>query len=61
MRGPVIVFAVAFAVIGVIAASSVYVTERNESSMKLRAYNPPQSWSVIDGSQCVCGVVTKQR
>lgn len=40
MRGPVIVFAVAFAVIGVIAASSVYVTERNESSMKSAGVQP---------------------
>ncbi|MGC1357320.1 MAG: hypothetical protein WA851_16315 [Xanthobacteraceae bacterium] len=40
MRGPVIVIAVAFAVIGVIAASSVYVTERNESSMKSAGVQP---------------------
>jgi hypothetical protein len=40
MRGPVIVFAVAFAVIGVIAASSVYVTERNESSIKSAGIQP---------------------
>ena len=39
-RGPVFVFAAVVAVIGVLAASSVYVTERNDATMKSVGIQP---------------------
>jgi hypothetical protein len=39
-RIPLLVFATVFAVIGVIAASSVYVSEKNETTMKAPGIEP---------------------
>jgi hypothetical protein len=39
-RVPLFVFATVVAVIGVLAASSVYVTERNDASMKAVGIRP---------------------
>ncbi len=39
-RVPVLVFGILFAMIGVLAASSVYVTERNDVTMKTAGIAP---------------------
>jgi hypothetical protein len=39
-RVPLLVFATVVAVIGVLAASSVYVTERNDATMKSAGIQP---------------------
>jgi hypothetical protein len=39
-RVPLLTFAAVLAVIGVIAASSVYVTERNQATMKATGIEP---------------------
>jgi hypothetical protein len=39
-RVPLIVFAAVFAVIGVLAASSVYVTEKNDATMRAVGIQP---------------------
>jgi hypothetical protein len=39
-RVPLLVFATIFAVIGVIAASSVYISEKNEADMKAPGIEP---------------------
>jgi hypothetical protein len=44
-RVPLLVFATVFAVIGVIAVSSVYVSEKNEATMKALGIEPaPATW-----------------
>ena len=40
-RVPLFVFAAVVAVIGMLAASSVYVTERNDATMKAVGIQPP--------------------
>jgi hypothetical protein len=40
-RVPLIVYAAVLAVIGVLAASSVYVTEKNDATMKSAGIQPP--------------------
>jgi len=44
-RVPLLLFATVFAVIGVLAASSVYLSEKNEATMKAPGIEPaPATW-----------------